>query len=163
MFVSPIYTSHELEYMVKDSGVRTIICHDTNYGYVREILPKTPIEHVIVTNLLDLLSWHKRSIAMLFDKAPHGKVNGGAETLTFKSLLRNGSQHLKWKSTPSKISPIFCIRGARRAFLKECPATIGGTLPTSTTLATMFSHVMSSLGKMCISQSTLCSTLWPWV
>ena len=88
VLVSPIYTSHELEYMVKDSGARTIICHDTNYGYVREILPKTPIEHVIVTNLLDLLSWHKRSIAMLFDKAPHGKVHGGPETLTFKKFAK---------------------------------------------------------------------------
>ncbi len=78
VLVSPIYTSHEVEYMVKDSGARTIICHDTNYGYVREILPTTGIKHVIVTNLLDLVSWHKRSVALLFDKAPHGKVQGGA-------------------------------------------------------------------------------------
>ena len=36
VLVSPIYTSHEIEYMVKDSGAETIICHDTNYGYVKE-------------------------------------------------------------------------------------------------------------------------------
>ena len=31
--VSPIYTSHELNYMIKDSGAETIICQDTNFCY----------------------------------------------------------------------------------------------------------------------------------
>lgn len=71
VLVSPIYTSHEISYMVKDSGAKTIICHDTNYGYVKEILAETEIEHVIVTNLLDMVSLPKRVLAFLFDKAPH--------------------------------------------------------------------------------------------
>ncbi len=32
--VSPIYTSHELEYMIEDAGVETVVCQDTNFGYV---------------------------------------------------------------------------------------------------------------------------------
>src|SRR5271157_5609528 len=36
VLVSPIYTSHEIGYMIKDSGVKTVICHDTNYGYRSE-------------------------------------------------------------------------------------------------------------------------------
>ncbi|MDQ7783434.1 MAG: AMP-binding protein, partial [Desulfomonilaceae bacterium] len=60
VLVSPIYTSHEIEYMLNDSGAETIICHDTNYGYVKEIFSKTKLKHVIVTNLLDLLSFPKR-------------------------------------------------------------------------------------------------------
>ncbi|MCK7469382.1 MAG: AMP-binding protein [Desulfomicrobium escambiense] len=29
--VSPIYTSHEIAYMIQDSGAETVICMDTNY------------------------------------------------------------------------------------------------------------------------------------
>ena len=32
--VSPIYTSHEIAYMIKDSGAETVICMDTNFCYV---------------------------------------------------------------------------------------------------------------------------------
>ena len=88
VLVSPIYTSHELSYMVKDSAAKTIICHDTNYGYVKEILAETQLEHVIVTNLLDMVSLPKRVLAFLFDKAPHGKVRGGPETIPFRKLLQ---------------------------------------------------------------------------
>ncbi|MEW6137240.1 MAG: AMP-binding protein [Thermodesulfobacteriota bacterium] len=89
VLVSPIYTSHEIQYMVKDSGAKTIICHDTNFGYVQEILPQTEIEHVIVTNLLDMVSLPKRIVAFLFDKAPHGKVSKGPKTIWFNTLLKS--------------------------------------------------------------------------
>ena len=36
--VSPIYTSHEIAYMIEDAGVETVICMDTNFGYVKETL-----------------------------------------------------------------------------------------------------------------------------
>ena len=88
VLVSPIYTSHELEYMINDSAAKTIICHDTNYGYVKEILGRVTIDRVIVTNLLDLISWPKRLLAFLLDKAPHGKVRGGPETVPFRKLLK---------------------------------------------------------------------------
>jgi long-chain acyl-CoA synthetase len=39
--VSPIYTSFEIEYMIKDSGAETIICLDTNFCYVKEVLAST--------------------------------------------------------------------------------------------------------------------------
>jgi long-chain acyl-CoA synthetase len=89
VLVSPIYTSHEIDYMVKDSGAETIICHDTNFGYVKEILPGSGLKNVIVTNLLDLISAPKRIIARLLDKAPHGRVMGGPETKSFRSLLKS--------------------------------------------------------------------------
>jgi long-chain acyl-CoA synthetase len=68
VLISPVYTSHEIQYIVKDAGAQTIICHDTNYGYVREIMSETPLKHIIVTGLMDLLSPIKRLVAVLFDK-----------------------------------------------------------------------------------------------
>jgi long-chain acyl-CoA synthetase len=89
VLVSPIYTSHEIQYMAEDSGAKAIICHDTNYGYVKELLPETGLEHVIVTNLLDMVSWPKRLVALMFDRAPRGNVAKGKETISFMSLLKN--------------------------------------------------------------------------
>ncbi len=37
--VSPIYTSYELDYMIKDSGAETIICQDTNSVTPKKCLP----------------------------------------------------------------------------------------------------------------------------
>ena len=87
VLVSPIYTSHEIAYMVEDSGAKAIVCHDTNYGYVSEVLEGSGLQLVIVTSLLDLVSTMKRVVASLFDKAPTGAVRGGAETVWFKKIL----------------------------------------------------------------------------
>lgn len=86
--VSPIYTSHEIEYMINDSDTETIVCQDTNLGYVREIFPKTSLKRVIVVNLAELLPWWKRAIGSLFDKVPHGSVNQDRGVYFFKGLIR---------------------------------------------------------------------------
>lgn len=85
--VSPIYTSFELEYMIKDSGAETIICLDTNYCYAREVLSTTGLKRAIVTNLVDLLPVWKRYLGVLFDKVPHGKVQQDDRVHSFKMLL----------------------------------------------------------------------------
>ncbi len=89
VLISPVYTSHEIEYMVQDAGAKTIICHDTNYGYVREVFDKTTLDSIIVTNLMDLVSPAKRLVALLFDKTPKGTVKGGSETVWFKTVLKS--------------------------------------------------------------------------
>jgi long-chain acyl-CoA synthetase len=86
--VSPIYTPYEVRYLLKDAGAETIVCTDTNFGYVREVFPESGLKRVIVTNLADLLPWHKRLVGAFFDKVPRGKVERGAEIFLFRTLLR---------------------------------------------------------------------------
>ncbi|OGP33604.1 MAG: AMP-dependent synthetase [Deltaproteobacteria bacterium GWC2_65_14] len=88
--VSPIYTSHELEYIVQDAEVSTVICLDTNYMYVREILGRTDLKRVIVTGLVDLVPFWKRAFGHLFDRIPVGKVQRSREIFTFREVLRRG-------------------------------------------------------------------------
>ncbi|RLA84005.1 MAG: AMP-dependent synthetase [Deltaproteobacteria bacterium] len=86
--VSPIYTAFEIEYMLRDAEVETLLCLDTNYGYVEEVLRKTPLKRVIVTNLAELLPMYKRLIGRLFDKIPSGKVRRRKEVYRFGDLLK---------------------------------------------------------------------------
>jgi long-chain acyl-CoA synthetase len=85
--VSPIYTSYEIEYMIKDSGAETVICLDTNFCYVKEVLATTDLKRVIVTHLVELLPFWKRYMGALFDKVPRGKVERDDSVYTFGSLL----------------------------------------------------------------------------
>jgi long-chain acyl-CoA synthetase len=87
--VSPIYTSFEIEYMLKDSGAETVICQDTNFCYVKEVSSSTGLKHIIVTNLADLLAPWKRYLGVLFDKVPHGKVDHDKEVHSFTGLLKH--------------------------------------------------------------------------
>ena len=91
--VSPIYTSHELEYIVNDAEVETVICLDTNFMYVREIIDRTDLKRVIVTGLADLLPAWKRAFGHLFDRIPVGNVERGTEVFSFKEVLRKGAAH----------------------------------------------------------------------
>ena len=88
--VSPIYTSHELEYIVNDAEVETVICHDTNFMYVREVIDRTDLKRVIVTGLADLLPSWKRAFGHLFDKIPAGKVERSGDVISFREVLRKG-------------------------------------------------------------------------
>ncbi len=85
--VSPIYTAFEIEYMIKDAGIETVICLDTNFVYVKEVMERTNLKRVIVTNLVDFVSPVKRAIGFLFDKIPHGTVSKGDKIYSFKNIL----------------------------------------------------------------------------
>ena len=87
VLVAPFYTSYEIEYLINDSGSETILCQDTNLGYVERILPKTCLKRVIVTNIIDLLPWWKRMIGVLSNKIPHGSVGKGQNVYFFKDLI----------------------------------------------------------------------------
>jgi len=126
VLVSPIYTSHEIEYMVNDSGARTIVCHDTNYGYVKEILPTTGLENVIVTNVLDMVSLFKRVVAVLFDKKPHGKVRGGPETVFFRDLLKSPASPPKVEIDPVADLSYILYTGGTTGFPKGVPGNHWG-------------------------------------
>jgi len=126
VLVSPIYTSHELDYMIRDSQARAVICHDTNFGYVKEILADSPLEKIIVTNLLDLLPAHKRALAALFDRVPHGKVARGAETRRFKEILKSSGRPPQVDIDPIRDLSYILYTGGTTGFPKGVPGNHWG-------------------------------------
>ena len=124
--VAPIYTSHELEYLIRDSGTRTIICMDTNFGYVKEVMGSSELREVIVTNLVDLLPLWKRWLGVLFDKIPTGKVDRGRQIHSFKTLLNHPPL-----TTPVEIDPMedlsyMLYTGGTTGFPKGVPGNHSG-------------------------------------
>jgi len=92
--ITPIYTPHDLKYIANDSGAEAIVCADTNFGYVTNVLPETSLKKVIVTKMADLLPWWKRGFGYLFDVIPRGKIALGQDTYSFRKLLsRHGKSH----------------------------------------------------------------------
>lgn len=86
--VSPIYTAYEIGYMIEDADIKTVICLDTNFVYIREVMRKTRLERVIVTNLVELVTPWKRVIGRLFDKIPVGKIEKDRTIYSFAGLIR---------------------------------------------------------------------------
>lgn len=86
---SPIYTPFEISYQLNDAGAETIICQDTNFGYVTKVVQETPLKRVIVTNLGDMLPQWKRLGGRMFDRIPCGNVSKGKGVYFFRKLINN--------------------------------------------------------------------------
>ncbi len=119
--VAPIYTSFEIEYMINDSGAETIICLDTNFGYVQDIFSKTGLKRVIVTNLVDLLPLWKRAVGFLFDKIPNGIVKKGKNVFFFKDLIKPSPEKLDVEIDPWKDLSYILYTGGTTGFPKGVP------------------------------------------
>ena len=99
--VTPAYTPSDLVQIAADSGARTIVCADTNFGYVVKAMRESPLERAIVTNATDLLPFAKRLFGFLFDVVPTGEVGGEAQHIAFRKLLALGRRAALPERKPS--------------------------------------------------------------
>jgi long-chain acyl-CoA synthetase len=61
--VNPLYTPRELEHQLNDSGADVIVLVENFAVTLQEVLAKTPVKHVVLTGLGDLLGGLKAPIA----------------------------------------------------------------------------------------------------
>ncbi len=89
--VNPLYTPRELEHQLKDTGAEVIVILE-NFGHVlQQVLAKTPIKHIVVTSLGEMLGV-KGVIVNLVVRKVKKMVPPFAlpAALGFKEVLRDG-------------------------------------------------------------------------
>jgi len=65
---NPLYTERELEHQLKDSGAEAIVIVENFAHVLDKVIARTPIKHVLVTQLGDMLDFPKRMIVNLVVK-----------------------------------------------------------------------------------------------
>jgi len=91
--VNPLYTPRELEHQLKDSGAKAIVIVENFANTLQQVLAKTQVEHVITTQLGDLLPAPKRWIVNLVVKkvkkmVPDWRIDGA---ISLRQALARGA------------------------------------------------------------------------
>ena len=91
--VNPLYTPRELEHQLKDLGAKAIVILENFAHTLQEVLAETPVEHVITTQVGDLLPMPKRWIVNLVIKrvkkmVPAWRIDGA---IPFRAALARGA------------------------------------------------------------------------
>jgi len=96
--VNPLYTPRELEHQLKDSGAKAIVIVENFASTLQQVIQKTGVEHVITTQLGDLLPPPKRWIINFVIKkvkkmVPDWRIDGAISLRT--ALARGAGGQLK--------------------------------------------------------------------
>ena len=66
--VNPLYTARELEHQLNDSGSKAIVIFENSASVLEEVISNTPVEHVLTTQIGDMLGFPKSMIVNLVIK-----------------------------------------------------------------------------------------------
>ena len=96
--VNPLYTPRELEHQLKDSGAKAIVILENFAGVLQQVLGNTPVEHVITTQIGDMLPIPKRWVVNFVVKnvrkmVPDWHID---DTITFRAALARGAA-MSWQ------------------------------------------------------------------
>lgn len=96
--VNPLYTARELEHQLKDSGATTIVILENFAHTLAEVLPRVPVQHVVLTAMGDLLggaygAWITFAVRHLAKMVPaYTLALSGAQKVTrFADALAQGT------------------------------------------------------------------------
>lgn len=92
---NPLYTEREMEHQFNDSGAKAIVILANFCDKLQDILPRTQIETVVVTEIGDMLTFPKNVIVNSVVKYVKKMVPNFylPHAISFKNTLRFGAQH----------------------------------------------------------------------
>ena len=90
---NPLYTPHEMRHQFQDSGVKAIVILANFAHNLEEIIDETPIEHVVVTQLGDMLGGLKGALVNFVVKRIKKMVPSYSlkQAISFKDALVKGA------------------------------------------------------------------------
>ena len=91
---NPLYTAPELEHQLADSGATAILVLENFAHVVQKVLPRTPLKHVFITSVGDLLGFPKSAIVNYVvrkrrKQVPQWRIDAA---ISFKSALSAGQR-----------------------------------------------------------------------
>src|SRR5699024_4953562 len=91
---NPLYKDRELEFQLKDSGAKIIVCLDILLPLVTKIRGNTSVKHTIVTGIKDYLPFPKNVIYPHIQKKEYKmviNVEDTEETHTWKNIFEHST------------------------------------------------------------------------
>ncbi|RWZ59834.1 long-chain-fatty-acid--CoA ligase [Halobacillus fulvus] len=101
---NPLYMERELEYQLKDSGAKMIICLDILYPKAANVKGNTSLEHIVVTGVKDYLPFPKNKIYPFIQKRQYQvlvKPEQSKDTHLWKHILDKSDGNY----TPVEVDP----------------------------------------------------------
>lgn len=86
---NPLYTSPEMEHQLKDAGATVMVMLDQTYPVLAPIRERTPLQHVILTNVSD---YFPAPLALAYKASEYVK-HRGKKTVDVKALLTQPGSH----------------------------------------------------------------------
>ena len=99
---NPLYTIREMEHQFNDSGAKALVCLANMAHLAEDVLPKTGVKHVIVTEVGDMLPLFKRLMVNYVVKNVKKMVQAYnlPQAVEFTKALSLGRGRLVKESTP---------------------------------------------------------------
>jgi len=116
--VNPLYTARELEHQLKDSGATVIVIFENAGATLAQVLANTPVKHVVVTAIGDLLGFPKGPITNFVIRRVKKMVPAYSlpGAIRFNAALAHGDS--------LKLDPVD-VKGEDVAFLQYTGGTTG--------------------------------------
>ena len=135
--VNPLYTARELEHQLTDSGAEAIIVLENFAHTVQKVMGKTPLRHVVVANMGELLGGVKGMVVNLVVRHVKKMVPDFSlpNMVTFKDALAQGAR-MTFKPATLKVSDV--------AFLQYTGGTTGPSKGATLTHRNVIANVLQS-------------------
>jgi long-chain acyl-CoA synthetase len=90
---NPLYTEREMEHQFNDSGAKALVCYAGMASLAQNVVPRTGVKHVIVTEIADLHPFPKKQIINTVVKRVKKMVPAydNLEHITLNKALKLGS------------------------------------------------------------------------
>jgi len=102
--LNPLYTEHELEHALNESGAETVIVLTLFYEKLKKIQPQTKVKNIITTNIKDFLPTSKQILFTLFKEKQDGhRITLHSDDLKLMDVLRShkAASNLSYQVKPS--------------------------------------------------------------
>jgi long-chain acyl-CoA synthetase len=134
---NPLYTPRELEHQLNDSGAEVVVILENFAHVLQEVLEKTPVRHVIVTSIGELLGFPKGTIVDYVVRHRRKAVPAWniPSAIRFKDVLKAG-RSMRLNDVPLNHGDI--------AFLQYTGGTTGVSKGAMLTHGNMVANVLQS-------------------